>query len=91
MRTTLTLRDETLAEARRIAAEKHTTVSAVVDDLVTEALLRREAPRETRRRVILPVAPMPTVPGLQPGVNIDSNAELLEIMDEDLDIFGGKG
>ena len=46
MRTTLVLDDQLLRQAKRQAAERNTTLSAVVNDALRESL--RERPAETR-------------------------------------------
>ena len=46
MRTTLVLDDQLLRQARRKAAQRNTTLSAVVNDALREAL--REQPRPAR-------------------------------------------
>jgi hypothetical protein len=78
MRTTITIDDELLAEAKAAAAKSGRTLNAVVEDALREALARRQEQR--------PTLPIPTFPGrgwVRPGVNIDSNAELQDLMDED--------
>lgn len=76
MRTTVTIDDHLLDQVRRHAAEQRKTVSQVIEDSVREALLRRhEAERAPFR--VRPVRGGP----LQPGVDLDDNAALLDLMD----------
>ena len=78
MRTTITIDDALLAEAKVIAARSGRTLNAVVEDALRVAIAQRRA-ASTRPRVVLP-----TFSGgrLQPGVNLDSNSDLLDLMEE---------
>lgn len=78
MRTTITIDDALLAEAKVIAARSGRTLNAVVEDALRVAIAQRRA-ASTRPRVALP-----TFSGgrLQPGVNLDSNSDLLDLMEE---------
>lgn len=76
MRTTLTLDDELLREAKERAARSGRTMSDVVADALRESFHRRAA-REHQ-----PVR-LRTSPGTpRPGVDLDSNAALLDVMEE---------
>ena len=77
MRTTIRLDDELLKEAKRIAAESNRTLAEVVEDSLRETFARRKQHR--RRKVVLPTSGHG---GLRPGVNLDSNAAVLELMEE---------
>jgi len=50
MRTTLTIADDLLSEAKERAARTHRTISEVVEDAMREAFARRATDRERRRR-----------------------------------------
>jgi hypothetical protein len=78
MRTTLRLDDQILREAKKIAAESGRTLAAVIEDLLRESLGRRRSPQKA------PQVRLPTFPGrgLQPGVDLDSSAELLDLLEE---------
>jgi hypothetical protein len=79
MRTTITLADDVLAEVKRLAVDSGTSMSKVVEDALRESLARRrEAP--LRPRVELPTDGSG---GLQPGVDLDDNAALLDLMERD--------
>ncbi len=80
MRTTLDLDDHLLKEAKRLAAERGTTLTAVMEDALRIVVRRVDKPR-SRRRVRLPTSGVPGA-GFPPGVNLDSNAAMLELMDE---------
>ena len=77
MRTTITIDDELLARAKQVAARSGRTLNAVVEDALRVAMAQAKTPR--RRHL-----PLPTFKGggLRPGVNLDSNAELLDLMDD---------
>jgi hypothetical protein len=51
MRTTITIDDELLAEAKRLAADGHRTVGSVLEDALREMLARHE--RQQRAPVAL--------------------------------------
>jgi hypothetical protein len=77
MRTTITIEDELLKEAKRVAAASGRTLTSLVEDALREALARhRTSP--VRRKVTLK-----TVSGgqLRPGVDLDNSAALLDIME----------
>lgn len=77
MRTTITIDDELLAEAKTRAAASGRTLNAVVDDALREAFSRRA-------RVESPAPPpLPVFRGsrLVPGIDLDDGAALLEEME----------
>lgn len=75
MRVTITIDDTLHADAKVIAARSGRTLSAVVEDALRVAIARRRA-ASTR----LPVT-LPTFSGrLQPGVNLDNNSDLLDLI-----------
>lgn len=76
MRTTLTLDDDLLREAKERAARSGRTTSDVVADALRESFYRRATQdREPTRLRTSPGKP-------RPGVDIDNNAALLELMEE---------
>ena len=78
MRTTIDLPDDLLAQAKRLAAESHRTLSAVIRDALREMLGRQ-------RRKARP-GPMTLTTfggtGLRPGVDLDDTAALLDLMND---------
>jgi hypothetical protein len=77
VRTTITLDDRLLADAKALAQQTGRTLTAVIEDALRERLARREAtdaPTPTQ---------LPTVAGngLQPGVHLDDSAGLRELLD----------
>lgn len=77
MRTTIRLDPALLAQAKRHALETGRTLTALIEDAIRQALARRERPAR-RARVELATH---RGGGLQPGVDLDDSAGLLERMD----------
>lgn len=76
MRVTITIDDALHAEAKVIAARSGRTLSAIIEDALRVAIAQRRA-ASTR-----PPVPLPTFSGrLQPGANLDSNSDLLDLTD----------
>jgi hypothetical protein len=82
MRTTLNLDDDLLRDAKRFAAERGTTLTAVMEDALRIHVRRVEKPKP-RRRVRLPTFGVPGE-SFPPGVDLDSNAAMLELMEDGL-------
>ncbi|HYT09524.1 MAG TPA: DUF6364 family protein [Mycobacteriales bacterium] len=81
MRTTLTIDDELLRQAKERAARSHKTVSEVVEDAMREAFARRATAGGR-----IPIADLPTSPGgPRPGVDLNNNAALSDLLDEEDD------
>jgi hypothetical protein len=77
MRTTIRLDDALLAEAKRHAADTGRTLTHLIEDALRETLSRRQQAAR-RKRVELPTF---HGSGVHPGVNLDSNAALLDLME----------
>ncbi len=78
MRTTIRINDDLLAQAKQVAAGSNRTLNAVIEDALRQALSR---PKKQAQRP--PIRLISSGRGwLRPGVNLDSNAELLDLMDE---------
>jgi hypothetical protein len=75
MRTTINVDDDLLAEAKRRAVERGTTLTRVIEDALRETLSRVDEPGE---------GPFETMTfrggGLMPGVDIDDSAGLLDLL-----------
>jgi Bacterial antitoxin of type II TA system, VapB len=82
MRTTLNLDDDLLRDAKRLAAERGTTLTALMEDALRIVVRRVEKPKPRRRRK-LPTTGVPGA-GFMPGVDLDSNAATLDLMEEGL-------
>lgn len=81
MRTTLTLDDDLLREAKERAARSRRTVSQVVEDAMRETFARAAPARRVR------VVDLPTSPGgPRPGVDLNDNAALRDLLDEGVPI-----
>ena len=79
MRTTVRLDDRLLADAKHLAAESGRTLTAVIEDSLREVLARKRlAPKRQPRR-------LPTFKGrgLHPGVDLDNNASLLDLLGDE--------
>ena len=80
MRTTVSIDDDLLAKAKEVAARSGRTLSEVVEDALRESFARQSEVRERR------VADFPVFHGggkVQPGVDLDDNAALLDLMEQD--------
>ncbi len=77
MRTTVRLDDELLSEIRKVAVSRGMTLTAVLDEALREMLARR-ARTEAAEPPSLPIF---KGRGLQPGVDLDDSAALLELME----------
>ena len=76
VRTTLQLDDGLVMQAKISAARTGRTLSQVIEDALRQALASRAESAKERMSV-------PTSPGRPlPGVNLDDNAALLDLMDD---------
>jgi hypothetical protein len=78
MRTTVRLDDQLLTKAKRLAAERGTTLTAIIEDSLRETFARRATPRR-RSKFRFPTF---RGGGLQPHVDLDDTASLLDRMEE---------
>jgi hypothetical protein len=78
MRTTINIDDALLAEAKQVAARTGRSLTAVVEDALRESMHRRHT--AARRAVELPVF---GEGGVQPGVDLDDSASLVDLMEDD--------
>ena len=79
MRTTIRLDDSLLAEAKGLAARTGRTLTKVVEDALRETLARSRSSGRPPAPVKLPTH---KGRGLQRGVDLDSSAALLDVMDD---------
>ena len=79
MRTTIRIDDDLLAEAKERAARTGRTLTAVIEDALRESFARQRTPHP-ERHIALPTY-RPSRPGLQPGVDLDDSAALLDLME----------
>ena len=86
MRTTIHLDDHLLTAVKRLAAETHRTMTAVVSDALREVLARyRAKPRRKRRFKIITYGEG----GLLPGVNLDNSSAVWDLHDRER--YGPRG
>jgi hypothetical protein len=76
IRTTLNLDDELMRRAREVAASSGSTLTRLIEDALRQSLERRGS-------AAMEPLDLPTVGGrgLQPGVDLDDSAGLLELME----------
>ena len=81
MRTTITIDDHLLAQAKEVAVRSGRTLNAVVEDALRAALARQQQARQR------PPVVLPTWSGgrVLPGVDLDDSAALLDLMEESRD------
>ena len=77
MRTTIRLPDHLVAEAKKRAAERGMTLTRLFEDALQESLSRARVNERTREPVRLVTV---GGRGLQPGVDLDDSAALLDVM-----------
>ena len=70
-----------LRQAKELAAKTGRTLGSLIEGALRERLARQGASDTRSDYVKLPVST--AKPGLQPGVDLDSNAKLWDIMEED--------
>ena len=78
MRTTIDIDDAVFRELKRIAADEGSTFRSVVLDALRAELARRKSSANRGRPDKIPTF---KGRGVQPGVNLDRNADLLDLMD----------
>ena len=79
MRTTVRLDDTLMQEVKRYAAEHEQTLTSLIE----EALREKLAKRQVKRRKPFKLETFPRAgQGLQSGVDLDSSAALLDLMEE---------
>ena len=79
MRTTVQLDDQLLRAAKQRAAQTGRTLKAVIEDALREALARRDTPAPQSRVRLKTFKGK----GVQPGVDLDDTASLLDLMERD--------
>ena len=77
MRTTIRLDDDLLARAKAHAARTGRTLTALIEDALRAALARGTTTPRGRRLSL----PTHGSGGVQPGVDLDDSAGLLDLMD----------
>jgi len=77
MRTTLTIDDHLLSEAKAVAARTHRTIGSVFEDALRQMLARADDSRSTTGAVTLP---SDGGSGLQPGVDLENKEQIAELL-----------
>lgn len=80
MRTTLDLNEQLVRRAKKAAAERGTTLTAIIEDALREKLTRpARATTAAKRRVLHTFKG----DGLQRGVDLRSTSALLDLLEDD--------
>ena len=82
MRTTIRLDDQLLAEIKRVAQESGQTMTAIIEEALRHRLAQRKQIRNQPKTKLITVSGN----GLQPGVDLDDSATLLDLMEKSSDI-----
>ncbi len=77
MRTTIRLDDQLLVALKKFAAEKGTTMTAIIEDALRRALVPPSASKRPSRIRLTTFGGK----GLQPGVDLDDTASLIDRME----------
>jgi hypothetical protein len=79
MRTTVHIDDQLLRAAKKVAAARGGTFTALVEDALRQVLAARKKPAQA------PPFELPTLNlgGTMPGVDLDNSAALLDLMEQD--------
>jgi metal-responsive CopG/Arc/MetJ family transcriptional regulator len=78
MRTTIRIDEELLKEAKQVAAKSGRSLTAVIEDALRESLSRHKKSSQRSEPVRLMTV---NGNGLQPGVDLDDSAALLDLME----------
>lgn len=79
MRTTIRLNDDLLKQAKQQAAESGLTLTSLIEESLRERLRRGKGLPGKRKSVKLKTAGSG---GLLPGIDLDDNASLLDVMED---------
>lgn len=79
MRTTVTIDDHLLAEAKLIAARTHRTIGSVLEDALRK-LIDEQTARPSNEPYVLPS--FPTGGGLRPGVDLYDKDQIEALLDD---------
>lgn len=78
MRTTIHLNDDLLRQVKQLAIGTGRTMTATIEDALREALARGKQAKHAEPVELLTVGGN----GLQPGVDLDDSAALLDLMND---------
>jgi hypothetical protein len=85
MRTTVRLDEKLLSDAKKLALDTGRTLTQVIEDSLRIALAQRKVNKKAKR---IKLHTSQGGNGLQPGVDLSSNAALQDLMDEYDGLFG---
>ena len=77
MRTTIRINDQLLAEVKQLAARTGQTLTAIIEEALRQMLARQQQMAQRPPVELITVSGN----GLQPGVDLDDSAALLELME----------
>lgn len=77
MRTTIRLDDHLISEVKKLANERGQTMTAVIEEALRQMLAQRKLVNSKPPIKLITVSGN----GLQPGVDLDDSAALLELME----------
>jgi hypothetical protein len=80
MRTTVRLDDALLEQAKREAADRHETLTALIEQGLRLILAQSRSPKSRCKRIVLPNCQAGG--GVLPGVDLDNNSALLDQMEQ---------
>ena len=78
MRTTVSIDDALLAEAKRMALERHCSLGQVLSEALRQFVMNRKARKPSGRTKLTTFKGR----GVQPGVDLDSNTSLADLMED---------
>lgn len=84
MRTTIRIDDQLLASAKKLAVDTGRTLTQVIEDALRVALAKRSEKRRSKPITLHTFGGE----GLQPGVDLDNNAALADLMDRHDGLIG---
>jgi hypothetical protein len=83
-RTTVRLNEQLLRDAKKTAAEAGLTLTSLIEDGLREILARRKQAVSQKNKFEMPTYDLGRP---LPGVDLNNNAALLDLMEEDNDSF----
>jgi hypothetical protein len=84
MRTTVRLDDKLLAEAKKLAVDTGRTFTQVIEDALRMSLAQRREKKQVKPVKLYTYGGN----GLQPGVDLNNNAALADLMDQHDGLIG---
>lgn len=81
MRTTISISDALLDLAKKSSRERHLTLGQVIEDALRTTLAARPKAKSSSRKAVLVTY---RGSGLREGVDLESSASLLDVMESDL-------